>query len=29
MSTEKTVKNPISVLAEALDLIATSEANKQ
>ena len=29
MSTEKEVKNPISVLAEALDLIATSEANKQ
>ena len=28
MSTEKVVKNPISVLAEALDLIATSEANK-
>lgn len=28
MSTEKEVKNPISVLAEALDLIATSEANK-
>lgn len=29
MSTEKEVKNPISVLAEALDLIATSEANKK
>ena len=28
MSTEKEVKNPISVLAEALDLVATSEANK-
>lgn len=28
MSTGKTVKNPISVLAEALDLVATSEANK-
>ena len=28
MSTEKDVKNPISVLAEALDLVATSEANK-
>ena len=28
MSTEKVVKNPISILAEALDLIATSEANK-
>ncbi len=28
MSTEKVVKNPISVLAEALDLVATSEANK-
>lgn len=28
MSTDKEVKNPISVLAEALDLIATSEANK-
>ena len=28
MSTEKAVKNPISVLAEALDLVATSEANK-
>ena len=28
MSTEKEVKNPISILAEALDLIATSEANK-
>ena len=28
MSTEKEVKNPISVLAEALDLLATSEANK-
>ncbi len=29
MSTTKEVKNPISVLAEALDLIATSEANKR
>ena len=28
MSTGKEVKNPISILAEALDLIATSEANK-
>ncbi len=28
MSTEREVKNPISVLAEALDLVATSEANK-
>ena len=28
MSTEKVVKNPISILAEALDLVATSEANK-
>lgn len=28
MSTEKEVKNPISVLAEALDLIATAEANR-
>ena len=28
MSTGKTVKNPISILAEALDLVATSEANK-
>ena len=28
MSTEKEVKNPISVLAEALDLVATAEANK-
>jgi glycerol-3-phosphate dehydrogenase subunit C len=28
MSTSKEVKNPISILAEALDLIATSEANK-
>ncbi len=28
MSTKKEVKNPISVLAEALDLIATSEANR-
>ncbi len=29
MSTGKEVTNPISVLAEALDLIATSEANKR
>lgn len=28
MSTGREVKNPISVLAEALDLVATSEANK-
>ena len=28
MSTDREVKNPISVLAEALDLVATSEANK-
>ena len=28
MSTGKEVKNPISILAEALDLVATSEANK-
>jgi glycerol-3-phosphate dehydrogenase subunit C len=28
MSTSKEVKNPISILAEALDLVATSEANK-
>jgi glycerol-3-phosphate dehydrogenase subunit C len=28
MSTEKEVKNPISILAEALDLVATAEANK-
>lgn len=28
MSTEREVKNPISILAEALDLVATSEANK-
>ncbi len=28
MSTGRKVKNPISVLAEALDLVATSEANK-
>ena len=28
MSTGRDVKNPISVLAEALDLVATSEANK-
>ena len=27
MSTSKEVKNPISILAEALDLVATSEAN--
>ncbi len=29
MSTPYTVKNPISILAESLDLIATSEANKR
>ncbi len=29
MSTDRQVKNPISVLAEALDLVATSEANKK
>ncbi len=29
MSTDREVKNPISVLAEALDLVATSEANKK
>ena len=28
MSTDREVKNPISILAEALDLVATSEANK-
>lgn len=28
MSTDKEVKNPISILAEALDLVATAEANK-
>ena len=28
MSTEYQVKNPITILAEALDLVATSEANK-
>lgn len=28
MSTDYEVKNPISILAEALDLVATSEANK-
>ena len=28
MSTGKTVKDPISILAEALNLVATSEANK-
>ena len=28
MSTDKEVKNPISILAEALDLTATAEANK-
>ncbi len=29
MSTDRQVKNPISILAEALDLVATSEANKR
>ncbi len=29
MSTDREVKNPISILAEALDLVATSEANKK